>query len=232
MGCKVQSIWHIWTLLLLPFVKLQHFLHSSAGTQTITSGMFWSYLKFLITFFFIYYIFYIFYCKTHFAAVYSLLTLEGSAHLQVPEGQQLRCWLPAAAVLPQGGAAEVRGTPSFLPGGRGGRAVGLRRGHGQDTREAAARWAALQTLYSCFLHGIPKKVMWLSPGDESTFWDTGIKLHCTWTARLNQVLRTFFFLSPQQGENTSAYIYKSTPNYYVNTACWSGYFSFMVGQQK
>lgn len=60
MGCKVQSIWHIWTLLLLPFVKLQHFLHSSAGTQSITSGMFWSYLKFLITFFFIYYIFHIF----------------------------------------------------------------------------------------------------------------------------------------------------------------------------
>ena len=193
MGCKVQSIWHIWTPLLLPFVKLQHFLHSSAGTQTITSGMFWSYLKFLITFFFIYYIFYIFYCKTHFAAVCSLLTWEGSAHLQLPEGQKSRCRLPAAAVLPQGGSAQVRGSRSFLPRGRGGRAVGLRRGHGQDTREAAARRAALQTLYSCFLHGIPKKVMWLSPGDESTFCDTGIKLHRTWTARLNQVFGTGFF---------------------------------------
>lgn len=111
----------------LPFVKLQHFLHSSAGTQTITSGMFWSYLKFLITFFFIYYIFYIFYGKTHFAAVYSLLTLEGSAHLQVPEGQKLRCRPPA--VLPQGVLPTCEAPPSFLPGGRGGRAAGPRPGH-------------------------------------------------------------------------------------------------------
>lgn len=192
--------------------------------------MFWSYLKFLITFFFTYYIFYIFYCKTHLAAVYSLLTSEDSVHLQVPEGHILRCWLPLAAVLPQGGAAKVQGTSSFLPRGRGSRALGLRRGHGQDTQEAAARWAALRTLHSCFLHGIPKKVMWLSPGDESTFWDARIKLHCARTARLNQVLRTWFF--SQQGENRSASVYKATPNYYVNAACWRGYFSFMVGQQE
>lgn len=192
--------------------------------------MFWSYLKFLITFFFIYYIFYIFYCKTHFAAVYSLLTSEGCVHLQVPEGHKLRCRLPPAAVLPQGGAAEVWGTASFLPGGRGGRALGLRRGHGQDTQEAAARWAALWTLHSCFLHGIPKKVKWLYPGDKPTFWDTGIELHCARAARLNQVLRTWFF--SQQGENRSVSVNKATPNYYVNTACWRGYFSFMVGQQE
>lgn len=189
MGCKVQSIWHIWTLLLLPFVKLQHFLHSSAGTQTITSGMFWSYLKFLITFFFIYYIFYIFfYCKTHSAAVYSLLARERFCSSPAPQRTGMEVLAPSRGVLP-----NLKAPPPSSPEEE----EAEPRGQGQDTREAAARRAALQTLRSCFLHGVPKKVMWLSPGDESTFWDTGIRLHRVRTARLNQALKSsallFFF---------------------------------------
>lgn len=146
--------------------------------------MFGSYLKFLITFFFIYHIFYMFLCKTHFAAVYPLqrvLLISRSLkdkNWGASSQQQVTRALPKCEAPPSSSLEEEEAEL---------------RGHGQDTRQAAARWAALQTLYSCFLHGIPKKVMWLSPGDESTFCNTGIKLHCTGKARMNQVLRTLFF---------------------------------------
>lgn len=126
MDCKVQSIWHIWTLLLLPFVKLQHFLHSSTGTDHNV----WNVLILSQVFNnFLFYILHILHVLLQNSLCSCLFTLEGSAHLQVPEGQKLRCHLPAAAALPQVGAAQVQGTPIFLPGGRGGRALGPWPGH-------------------------------------------------------------------------------------------------------
>lgn len=157
--------------------------------------MFWSYLKFLITFFFIYYIFYIFYCKTHFAAVYSLLTLEGSAHLQVPEGQKLRCRLPAATVLP---VPTCEAPPASSPEEE----EAEPRGDGQDTQEAAARWAALQTLYSCFLRGVPKKSDVTLPRRwiHLLRYRDRIALHLNSQADSSPQDFPFFFFS-QQGEN-------------------------------
>lgn len=171
------------------------------------SGMFWSYLKFLITFFFIYYIFYIFYCKTHFAALYSLLTSESSAHLQVPGRTEMEVLALSSSHSAPRKHCWSAGNPKLLSQEKRSKATGLWWGHSQDTREAAALWAAQQTLYSCFLYDVPKKVMCLSPGDESTFWDAGIKLQRTWTARPNQVPGTLLFsFRSEQGENGSAYI--------------------------
>lgn len=163
-----------------------------------------------------------FYCKTHFAAVYSLQRvplISGSLkdkNWGASSQQQLSCperVLPKREAPPSSSLEEEEAELW---------------GHGQDTREAAACWAALQTLYSCFLHGIPKKVMWLSPGEESTFCNTGIELHRTGTARLSPEDSLFH----SKWKNTSTCIHKAAANYYVNAACWSGYFCFMVGQQE
>lgn len=108
--------------------------------------MFWSYLKFLITFFF--YILHILHVLLQNSLCSCLSTLEGSAHLQVPGGQKLRCQLPAAAVLPQAGAAQVQGTPIFLPGGRGGRAMGPWPGHPGGSCSLGSPTDTLQLLSS------------------------------------------------------------------------------------
>lgn len=183
MGCKVQSIWHIWTLLLLPFVKLQHFFTQLCRN---TDHNVWNVL--ILSELFNNLLFYILHIL-HFLLQNSLCSclfppnLRGFCSSPGPRRTGMEVPAPSSShPAPRGCCRSVR-----HPWGRGGRATGLR-GHGQDTREAAARWAALQTLHSCFLHGIPKKVMWPSPGDESTFWDTGIKLHCASTARRNRVL--------------------------------------------
>lgn len=110
MGCKVQSIWHIWTLLLLPFVKLQHFLHSSAGTQSVTSGMFWSYLKFLITFFFIYYIFHIFIFFISNLTLQLFIPSWLQRILKVPKGEPGRCQAPQSC---PGGCCRSAGPPQL-----------------------------------------------------------------------------------------------------------------------
>lgn len=189
MGCKVQSIWHIWTVLLAPLCKAPAFFTQlcrntdhNVWNVLILSEVFNNFL------FYILHILHFLFQNSLCSCLFSPPSSRGLCSAAGPRRTEVE--VPSSRRPAPRGCCRNARHPGFP---RGGRAAGPWQGHGQDTRQAAAPWAALQTLYSCFLHGIPKKVMCLSPGDESTFWDTRIKLHCTWTARLNRVLRRIFF---------------------------------------
>lgn len=207
-----------------PLCKAPAFFYTALQEQTITSGMFWSYLKFLITFFF--YTLHILHVLLQNSLCSCLSTLEGSAHLQVPEGQKLRCQLPAAAVLPQAGAAQVPGTPIFLPGGRGGRAMGPWPGHPGGSCSLGSPTDTLQLLSS--RHSQESDVTLPRRWVHLLQWRDQVALH--WNSQSESSPQDSLFHS--KGKNMSTYIHKAAPNYCVNATCWSGYFCFMVGQQE
>lgn len=214
MGCKVQSIWHIWTLLLLPFVKLQHFFTQLCRN---TDHNVWNVL--ILSELFNNLLFYILHIL-HFLLQNSLCSclfppnLRGFCSSPGPRRTGMEVPAPSSShPAPRGCCRSVR-----HPWGRGGRATGLR-GHGQDTSQLLSSWHSQEsdvTLPRRWIHLLRYRhqiALRFNSQAESSPWALG----------------AFF---PQQGENTSACIKKATPNYHVNTGCWSGYFSFVVGQKE
>lgn len=226
MGCKVQSIWHIWTVLLAPLCKAPAFFTQlcrntdhNVWNVLILSEVFNNFL------FYILHILHFLFQNSLCSCLFSPPAQEDSAQLQVPEGQKWRC--PAAAVLPQGGAAEMRGTPAspeeaeLLGRGRAmARTPGKQLLPGQPCRHFTA----------AFFMAFPRK--WcaspraMNPPSEIQGSNCTALERPGWIESSGGYSFSFFFSSLQHRENTSACIYKATPNYYVNAACWSEYFSF------